>query len=64
MDQRLHQEVHLTALQRLCNAYGIICSEVKKPGNKYEAANLLLGSERPFGQVSLLEQIFGLGRHQ
>ncbi|KAJ7919033.1 oligomeric complex COG6-domain-containing protein [Mycena leptocephala] len=34
--------------------------QVKKPENKYEAASTLLGSERPFGQVNLLWQIFGL----
>ena len=38
----------------------MICEEVKKPENKYEAASTLLGSERPFGQVHLLWQIFGL----
>ena len=38
----------------------MICEEVKKPGNKYEAASTLLGSERPFGQIHLLWQIFGL----
>ena len=38
----------------------MICEEVKKPVNKYEAASTLLGSERPFGQVHLLWQIFGL----
>ena len=38
----------------------MICEELKKPGNKYEAASTLLGSERPFGQVHLLWPIFGL----
>ena len=38
----------------------MICEEIKKPENKYEAASTLLGSERPFGQVHLLWQIFGL----
>ena len=38
----------------------MVCEEVKKPENKYEAASTLLGSERPFGQVHLLWQIFGL----
>jgi len=38
----------------------MICQEVKKPENKYEAASTLLGSERPFGQPHLLWQIFGL----
>ena len=38
----------------------MICEEVKKPENKYEAALTLLESERPFGQVHLFLQIFGL----
>jgi hypothetical protein len=38
----------------------MICTEVKKSENKYEAAATLLGSERPFGQVHLLWKIFGL----
>ncbi len=38
----------------------MICEDVKKPENKYEAAATLLGSERPFGQVHLLWKIFGL----
>jgi hypothetical protein len=47
-------------LARLAKAYERLCEEVKKPENKYEAASTLLGSERPFGQVHLLWQIFGL----
>ena len=31
--------------------------EVRKPGNKYEAAETLLGSERPFGQVHSLWKV-------
>ena len=42
----------------------MICEEVKKPENKYEAASTLLGSERPFGQVHLLWQIFGLAEEE
>ena len=38
----------------------MICEEVKKLENKYEATSTLLGSERPFGQVHLLWQIFDL----
>ena len=38
----------------------MICEEVKRPENRYEAAATLLGSERPFGQVHLVWQIFGL----
>lgn len=44
----------------LAKMYKMICEEVKKPANRYEAASTLLGSERPFGQVHLLWQIFGL----
>lgn len=33
---------------------------MRKPENKYEAAATVLGSERPFGQVHLLWQIFGI----
>ncbi|RDX56370.1 oligomeric complex COG6 [Lentinus brumalis] len=56
----LHTRVHHAALERLAHTYERICEEVKKPENKYEAAATLLGSERPFGQVRLLWQIFGL----
>ncbi|KIM86455.1 hypothetical protein PILCRDRAFT_327206 [Piloderma croceum F 1598] len=58
--QRLHSQIHQAALARLANAYARLCEEVKKPENKYEASSTLLGSERPFGQVHLLWQIFGL----
>ena len=34
---------------------------IGRPENRYEAAATLLGGERPFGQVHLLRQIFGLG---
>jgi conserved oligomeric Golgi complex subunit 6 len=44
----------------LAKTYQRICEKVKKPENKYKAASTLLGSERPFGQVHLLWQIFGL----
>jgi hypothetical protein len=38
--------------------YRMICEEVKKPESMYEAASTLLGSEKSFGQVHLLWQIF------
>ncbi|KAF9524462.1 oligomeric complex COG6-domain-containing protein [Crepidotus variabilis] len=57
--QKLHTKIHQDALVRLSKAYRTICDEVKKPENKYEAASTLLGSERPFGQMHLLQQIFG-----
>jgi hypothetical protein len=58
--QRLHSQIHQAALERMAHAYQLICEEVKRPENRYEAASTLLGSERPFGQVHLLWQIFGL----
>ncbi|KAF8967344.1 oligomeric complex COG6-domain-containing protein [Flammula alnicola] len=58
--QKLHTQIHQDALARLAKTYRLICEEVKKPANRYEAASTLLGSERPFGQVHLLWQIFGL----
>ncbi|KAF9014960.1 oligomeric Golgi complex subunit 6 [Cyathus striatus] len=58
--QKLHTEVHQTVLMQVVKAYELLCDEVKKPENKYEAASTLLGTERPFGQVHLLWQIFGL----
>lgn len=48
------------ALKRLIYTYKWFCEEVRNPENKYEAAATLLGSERPFGQVHLLWQIFGI----
>ena len=56
--QSLATRVHRAALARLIYTYQRICNEVRKPENKYEAAATLLGSERPFGQVHLLWQIF------
>lgn len=58
--QRLHTQIHQAALERMARAYKVICEEVKRPENRYEAASTLLGSERPFGQAHLLWQIFGL----
>lgn len=56
----MHTKIHQDALARLAKTYQQICEEVKNPANRYEAAATLLGSERPFGQVHLLWQIFGL----
>ena len=58
--QRLASEVHRAALRRMAHAYRNLCAAVRRAENKYEAATTLLGSERPFGQVRLLWQIFGL----
>jgi hypothetical protein len=52
--------VHRAALARLEATYRTLCEEVRKPENRYEAAATLLGQERPFGQVGVLRQIFGL----
>ncbi|THH31107.1 hypothetical protein EUX98_g3063 [Antrodiella citrinella] len=58
--QTLATRIHQKALERLVQTYKWFCEEVKKPENRYEAAATLLGSERPFGQVHLLYQIFGI----
>ncbi|PPQ75479.1 hypothetical protein CVT24_013413 [Panaeolus cyanescens] len=58
--QKLHSRIHQQALARLAKTYRLICEEVRKKENKYEAGETLLGGERPFGQVHLLWQIFGL----
>ena len=58
--QRYHTQIHQAALERVARAYRIICEHVRNPENKYEAASTLLGGEKPFGQVHLLWQIFGL----
>ncbi|KAJ3994990.1 oligomeric complex COG6 [Lentinula boryana] len=58
--QRLHTQIHHAALGRMAKAYGMICEKVRRKENRYEAAATLLGTERPFGQVGLLWQIFGL----
>ncbi|KAH9852707.1 oligomeric complex COG6 [Lenzites betulinus] len=58
--QSVAARVHQAALERVAETYERVCEEVKRPENKYEAGATLLGSERPFGQVRLLWQIFGL----
>ncbi|KAI0345229.1 oligomeric complex COG6 [Trametopsis cervina] len=58
--QTLASRIHRAALARLVHTYKWFCDEVSRPENKYEAAATLLGSERPFGQVHLLWQIFGI----
>ncbi|KAF9242033.1 oligomeric complex COG6-domain-containing protein [Melanogaster broomeanus] len=57
---RLAERVHRGALERLVGAYGRLCEEVRSERGRYEAGSVLLGRERPFGQVGLLRQIFGL----
>ena len=52
--------VHRGSLRRLVHAYERLCAEVRNPRARYEAGSVLLGRERPFGQVALLWQIFGL----
>jgi hypothetical protein len=44
----------------MADAYGLICDMVRDPKNRYEAGNLLLGGERPWGRVGDLRSIFGL----
>ncbi|KAI0029221.1 oligomeric complex COG6 [Vararia minispora EC-137] len=56
----LHARVHRAALRRLGLAYADLCEAVRNPANRYEAATTLLGSERPFGSMAALWQIFGM----
>ncbi|KZV66572.1 oligomeric complex COG6 [Peniophora sp. CONT] len=60
----LHARAHRAALLRLGKAYERLCKEVRSPGNRYEAAATLLGSERPFGSVGALWQILGIEEHE
>ncbi|PSR77610.1 hypothetical protein PHLCEN_2v7800 [Hermanssonia centrifuga] len=62
--QSLASRVHRAALARLVRTYKWLCEEVRNPENKYEAAATVLGSERPFGQVHLLWQIFGIDEEE
>ena len=57
--QKLQSKIHHDALVRLAMTYQMICEDVKKPENKYEAASTSLGSER-LDQVHWLWRIFGL----
>ncbi|KAF8548578.1 oligomeric complex COG6 [Imleria badia] len=54
--------VHRAALRRLVRAYSALCEEVRAESarGKYVAGSVVLGRERPFGQVELLRQICGL----
>jgi len=55
-------QVHRGALRRLVRAYSALCEEVRAESarGKFVAGSVVLGRERPFGQVELLRQIFGL----
>lgn len=59
-DRRLAEHVHRAALRTLVASYERICAEVRKPANKYEAANTILGAQRPFGSLQALRQILGI----
>ena len=58
--QSLAARIHQAALERMINKYRWFCEEVRKNENKYEEAATILGSERQFGQVHLIWQIFGI----
>lgn len=60
LDRRLAERVHRAALRSLLGAYERLCSEVRRPENKYEAANTILGGQRPFGSLPALRQILGI----
>ena len=58
----LSGRVHRGALRRLIRAYNALCEEAhaESARGKYVAGSVVLGRERPFGQVALLRQICGL----
>jgi hypothetical protein len=56
----LPARVHRAALARLAPAYARLCAAVKDPRSGYEAGATLLGGARPFGQVGMVWQIFGV----
>ena len=58
--QKIHEMIHQEALRRVAKAYKSLCSQIRKPENRYGDASTLLGGERPFGRVDLLYQILGL----
>ena len=60
----LHARVHRAAQRRLGHAYATLCTRVREPRSRYEAAATLLGAERPFGSVTALWQIFGIDEEQ
>lgn len=64
LDQRLADRVHQAALRKLAGTYDRICTEVRKSENKYEAANTILGSQRPFGSLVSLRQILGISEEE
>lgn len=57
---RLATFIHRSALKKIGETYSHICNEVRNPGNKYEFATTLLGSQRPFGQMNVLWQVLGV----
>ncbi|KAL5511670.1 COG6 [Sanghuangporus vaninii] len=60
LDRRLAERVHRAALRALVGAYERLCTEVRRPENRYEAANTILGAQRPFGSLPALRQILGV----
>ncbi|EJU04626.1 oligomeric complex COG6 [Dacryopinax primogenitus] len=52
--------IHQRTLERVEQGYARICDQVRKPENRYEAAETVLGGRRPWGDRRVLRQIFGL----
>ncbi|EJD05807.1 oligomeric complex COG6 [Fomitiporia mediterranea MF3/22] len=60
LNQHLASHIHHSALRKLVSAYELLCSEVRRPENRYEAANTILGAQRPFGSLVALRQVLGV----
>lgn len=52
--------IHRDALRRIGRAYDTVAEAVRDSENKYEFATTVLGSKRPFGQMSVLWQILNV----
>ncbi|KAF8322621.1 oligomeric complex COG6 [Clavulina sp. PMI_390] len=56
----ISSRVHREALRKVGDAYGAVCGAVRDPANKYEFAATVLGTKRPFGQMSVLWQVLNI----
>lgn len=56
----ISSRIHREALRKVGNAYGTVADAVRDPFNKYEFAATVLGTKRPFGQMSLLWQVLNV----
>jgi len=56
----ISSRIHREALRKVGQAYGVVADAVRNPANKYEFATTVLGTKRPFGQMSVLWQVLNI----